>query len=108
MWSWTLISSVLALAATVMQARSSLRELAERDPEIGSALAIDEWTREVPWWRLLRRSRQRRIVADLKRESPVEAAAYRRVWSAVMAWSLLGASVFVTAVGSVVAPFVEA
>lgn len=106
MWSWTLISSLMALVGTVMQARAALRELAERDPGIGSALAIDDLRREVPRWRLLRRRRHLRAVDALMAQSPAEAAAYRRVRSTVLAWSVLATSALVATIASAAEAFV--
>ena len=98
----TLFGALLALVGTAMQAVSSLRELAQSDPEIASALAIDALHREVPRWRVLSFRRHRRLVAELKKQSPREVAAYRRVWSAVYSWAFLCTASLLLVVGSIV------
>lgn len=97
---WHAVAAVFALTGTVIQAVTALRELSVRDPQIVSALAIDDLKREVPRWRLVAWSRHQRIVKRLMEESPVEAAAYRRVWVALWTWSLLAASAAMATAGA--------
>ncbi|WP_432457941.1 hypothetical protein [Cellulomonas iranensis] len=104
MWFWGFLASGMALVGTVVQARSALAELVERDPLARSALAVDEFAREVPRWRLVSWLRHRRLLEQLKTESPAEASAYRRVWAAVWAWSLLATSALVASIGALLTP----
>ena len=89
---WSVVVAVFALLGTTMQALAALRDLAAREPEIVSALAIDGLKREVPRWRLVAWSRHQRIIKALMAESKAEAAAYHRLWVALWSWSLLGTS----------------
>ncbi|KQY21206.1 hypothetical protein ASD16_17925 [Cellulomonas sp. Root485] len=97
---WNLLAALMALIGTVMQALASLREMHEHDPGIVSATAVESMKREVAWWRPLHRRDHRRIVSALMRESPAEAAAYRRMWRVVWAWALLSAAAGLALIGA--------
>ncbi|BDO41165.1 hypothetical protein CELD12_06550 [Cellulomonas sp. NTE-D12] len=100
---WTLVAAVFALIATIRQAMSTLRELSERDSEFRSAVAIRELHDSQPsLLHPMRRREHRRILDELKHESPSEARAYGRVYGAVWSWALLATSALMAAVGSAI------
>lgn len=83
-----ILGAWLLVAGTLVQALVSLRELL-REPLLQSGLAVDEWLREYPWWRLTRWAERQLLVRELLEESPEEAAAYRRIRHTVYGWGLM-------------------
>lgn len=96
------IAAVFALTGTLAQAFLALRDAALRDPDVPAALAVDSLRREVRWWQPLRRRNHLRVVAQLMEESPAEAAAYRRVYGTIVAWSALAVAALFALIGAFV------
>ena len=94
---------ILTLGGTAIQAIQSLRQLKELDPEAHRAfVAVDDLKIEYSLARDPARWYQRRHqMAQLLRESPVEARLYKRVQLQLLAWLLL----FLASVLAVVAAF---
>lgn len=87
--SFTGIALLFGLVGTVIQAVLSLRALSEQGASFASALAVYDLKREVHWWRPIRFVGHQREVRRALRDSPKEAAAYRRLHAALLSWSLL-------------------
>lgn len=100
--SFSGLALIAALFGTSVQAVLSLRALQAQEPLMRSALAIYDLKREIPWWRPIRRSRQRLEVRKVLQESTEEATAYRRVWWALMSWSALATGAFLALISHVI------
>jgi uncharacterized membrane-anchored protein len=89
--SFGTIAAVFALLGTGSQAYVSARQLKEFDPEAHRVfVAVDDLKTEFSSLRHpVRRSRRRREVQQLLRESPQEARLYRRVLWQIGSWTLL-------------------
>ena len=85
------IAAFFALLGTGSQAYVSARQLKEFDPEAHRVfVAVDDLKTEFSSLRHpVRRSRRRREVQQLLRESPQEARLYRRVLWQIGSWTLL-------------------
>ncbi len=79
-----------ALAGTILQFWLSMQQLVAHERDAARTFRIvDDWRREVPWRRPVRRGRQRKAIQRVLAGSPDEAALYRRVRQTLTAWFLL-------------------
>ena len=100
---WNAVAALFALLGTGMQAFGALRELSDRDPDFRSAVAVLELQdARPPLWRPLRRREHARVLGALLKESPAEAAAYRRVELALVGWSAMCVASTIALIGAIV------
>lgn len=97
--TFTGIALIFGLVGTVIQALLSLRALGAQGASFVSALAIYDLKREVHWWRPIRFARHQREVRRALRDSPEEAAAYKRLMAALVSWSLLATGALSALIG---------
>ena len=84
----SVIGTVALLAGTTVQVKLALQQLT-LEPLTQSALAIDDLRSEVPRWRPFARRQHRATLRCLIRESPAEAAAYKRLIWSLRGWALM-------------------
>jgi hypothetical protein len=97
--TFTGIALLLGLVGTAAQALLSLRALSEQDASFRSALAIYDLKREVHWWHPVRFVSHRREVRRALSGSPDEAAAYKRLRTALVSWALLATGALMALIG---------
>ncbi len=98
----TVLVSGMAFVGTVMQYQAAVQSI-NRNEEAAAATfrTIDDLRGEVPLWRPFRRREHKRVVDDMLRNSPAEAAEHARLLRVIASWSLLTAAAAATTFAAV-------